>query len=346
MKSMNPIRLAAVMVMAAMAVAGCKKQPAASGEQENPGGQPEEKPKVESFVVPEDVYMYEGEVYRLKYRTVPKNADLTGVSYHLEFPHMADLEGHEGYVDISGLMTGTTKLYIECDVEDAYTYLNLHILDPLERLHVWTPADDGTEKTLEDNTDCVYGWLGKKDGYAAICMDLTAGDAFNAEKFTVEVTMGHFEVVKELSEDGTQVVFKLMKTLSFGKDEIVFVYDDERIKQPYIFACCVTSEPEAGIDADFSMTYRVDKVNETVRPGDTIYLQAGTSGIMYAKGSLALNWTSADGDILKVTPAEGKGDKYWATVVEFKAGDTPGSTSLTLRDQKGKEITLPVVVSE
>ena len=346
MKSMNPIRLAAVMVMAAMAVAGCKKQPAASGEQENPGGQPEEKPKVESFVVPEEVYMYEGEVYRLEYRTVPKNADLTGVNYHLEFPHMAELDGHEGYVDILGLMTGTTKLYIECDVEDADTYLNLNILDPSERLHVWTPADDGTERTLEQNADCVYGWLGKKDGYAAICMDLTAGDAFDAEKFTVDVAMGNFEVVKELSEDGTQVVFSLMKTLSFGKDEIVFEYDDERIKQPYVFACCVTSEPGPGIDADFSMTYRVDKNNETVRSGDTIYLQAGTSGIMYAKGSLALNWTCADGDILKVTPAEGKGDKYWASVVEFKAGDTLGSTSLTLRDQKGQEITLPVEISE
>ena len=177
-------------------------------------------------------------------------------------------------------------------------------------------------------------------------MDLTAGDAFDAEKFTVDVTMGHFEVVKELSEDGTQVVFKLMKTLSFGKDEIVFEYDDERIEQPYIFVFCVTSEPGAGIDADFSLTYRVDKVNDTARSGDTIYLPAGTSGIMYAKGSLALNWTSADESILKVTPAEGKGDKYWATVVEFKAGDTPGSTSLTLRDQKGQEITLPVEISE
>lgn len=342
MKSMNPIRLAAVMVMAAMAVAGCKKQPAASGEQEDPVG----RPKVEKFVVPEDVYMYEGEVYRLEYRTVSKNADLTGVTYHLEFTHMAELDGHEGYVDIHGLMTGETKLYIECDVEDAYTYLNLHILDPLERLHVWTPADDGTERTLEQNTDCVYGWLGKKDGYAAICMDLTAGDAFDAEKFMVDVAMGNFEVVKELSEDGTQVVFKLMKTMSFGKDEIVFQYKDERIKQYYLFVCCVTSAPGAGIDADFSLTYRVDKVNKTVGPGDTIYLQAGTSGIMYAKGSLALNWTCADGDILKVTPAEGKGDKYWATVVEFKAGDTPGSTSLTLRDQKGQEITLPVEISE
>ena len=346
MKSMNPIRLAAVMIMAATFMGGCKKQPAASGEEESPGGQPEEKPKVESFVVPEDVYMYEGEVYRLEYRTVPKNADLTGVTYHLEFPHMAELDGHEGYVDILGLMTGPTKLYIECDVEDADTYLNLNILDPLERLHVWTPGDDGTERTLEQNAECVYGWLGKKDGYAAICMDLTAGDAFDAEKFTVDVTMGHFEVVKELSEDGTQVVFKLMKTLSFGKDEIVFEYDDERIEQPYIFVFCVTSEPGAGIDADFSLTYRVDKVNDTVRSGDTIYLQAGTSGIMYAKGSLALNWTSADESILKVTPAEGKGDKYWASVVEFKAGDTPGSTSLTLRDQKGNEVILPVEISE
>lgn len=310
-------------------------------EQQNP-----QNPKIQRLVVPDEVYMYEDELYRLEYKTVPKNADLTGVTYHLEFPHMAELDGHEGYVDILGLMTGETKLYFECDVEDACIYIDLNILDPLERLHVWTPDDDGKEKDLAKNTDCIYDWLGKKDGYAAICMDLTAGDAFDADKFTVNVTEGHFEIVKELSEDGTQVVFKLMKTLSFGKDEIVFKYDDERLKQPYVFACSVTSAPGPGIDSDFSLTYRVDKVNETVRSDDTIFLQAGTSGIMYAKGSLALNWTSADENFLKLTPAEGKGDKYWATVVEFNAGDKAGSTSLTLLDQQGQEIVIPVVISE
>ena len=344
MKSINPIRIAAAMVMVATLIVGCKKKTASSEEQEIPT----EKPKVEKIIVPEDVYMYEGEVYRLEYKTVPANADLTGLTYKLEFPHLAELDGHEGYVDILGLMTGTTKLYFKDWGKDGdgYESLNLHILDLLERLHVWTPGDDGKEKTLEQNTDCVYNWLGKKDGYATICMDLTAGDAFNPDKFTADVTVGHFEIVKEFSEDGTKVEFRILKTLSFGKDELVFEYDDERIQVPYIFACCVTSEPGPGIDADFSLTYRVDKKNETVRPDDTIYLQAGTSGIMYAKGSLALNWTSADENCLKLTPAEGKGDKYWATVVEFKAGNTPGSTELTLRDQQGKELVFPVVISE
>lgn len=297
----------------------------------------------QGIIAPEDVYMCLGETTRIEFSVVPENADLSELEFSLEFPHLAELTPHDGVLEVHGLMDGETKLYIDCG-EDAFHIVMLHIIDPDDRLWFWTSGDEGERKYLEEGQNYVYGWFGKTDGYASIYMKLSGDEVIDIDNLSMKYS-DPLDLVYKVSDDGTQVTFLLRNTLNFGKSTFEFKYQDALVGRTFARSFSVTSSPGPGIDSDFSLTYRVGGVNETVRADDTIYLTGGVSGAMYAKGSIALNWTSGDAEMLTVTPAKGKGDKYWATAVEFKAGSKSGSTTLALRDQQGKTITLPVVIN-
>lgn len=298
----------------------------------------------EEIVGPEDVYFAVGETAKIEYTVLPANADLSELEVSVEFPHMVEFVSHHGLVEVKGLMGGECKLDISCG-EDAYLGVTLHVLDPEDRWRFWTYNSDGNMQNLSDGLDCVYSWFGKKDGYATFYMELSAEDEINPENLEIK-SSGPIKLLSTLSEDRTMATFQLQNTLTFGKTDFEIKYHDDVLGVDLTYPFSVTSKGGPGIDADFSLTYRYGEEMDTVKSNDMIFLVTNTTGVMYVKGGLSLHWSSEDEERFSVTPAPGKGDEYWATVVEFKTGSEPCETSLYLLDQQGNTLEIQVGIFE